>query len=72
MIAQSLVKKWEEASVGFIETKLALHGLTERLDEDWINTWKAAEAEAIEHRGEKLRIYDVQLENGQCPYQFDF
>jgi Kyakuja-Dileera-Zisupton transposase len=62
--AQALVKKWEKALVGYAETKVALDELTARLDKKWIKRWQAAEAIAVQERGEHLRIYDVQFENG--------
>ena len=64
--AQAIVKKWGKASAGYMETKIALQELTARLDAKWIAQWEAAEAIAIEERGEHLRIYDVQIENGEC------
>jgi len=63
--AQAIVKKWGKASAGYMETQVALQELTDRLDAKWIAQWEAAEAIAIEERGEYLRIYDVQTENGE-------
>jgi hypothetical protein len=63
-LAQALVKKWEKAVVGYAETKMALKELTARLDEKWVTRWQTAEAIAVQERGEHLRIYDVQVENG--------
>jgi hypothetical protein len=64
--AQAIVKKWAKASAGYMETQVALQELTARLDAKWIAQWQAAETIAIEERGEYLRVYDVQIENGEC------
>jgi len=52
--------------VGYLETKVALDGLTERLDEGWIEAWKTAEQRAVIERGDALCIYEVKTSNGEC------
>lgn len=52
--------------MGYLETKVAMDGLTDRLDENWIEAWKAAELRAVVERGEALNIYEVQTSPGKC------
>ena len=62
--ADSLSRKWAKAKKGVHDTKLAFDQLTQRLEASSIEEWTAQEHVAMEQRGERLKIYDIVLNNG--------
>jgi len=49
---------------GLSETRAAFQGLTDSLSPDQIQDWKRQEKQALRHRGDALKIYEVQQEKG--------
>jgi hypothetical protein len=45
-------------------TREAFEELTKRIDDQWISEWKKLEQDAMENRGEQLRIYDITTPKG--------
>ena len=62
--ADSLSRKWAKAKEGVHDTKLVFDQLTQRLEASLIEEWTAQERVTMEQRGERLKIYDVVLNNG--------
>ena len=59
-----LVNKYKRAVKSRENTKVAYESLTDSLEEAKVNEWRAAEKQAMEERGEYLRIYEVQESKG--------
>jgi hypothetical protein len=59
-----LLKKFQRAKKGLTETKPAYEGLADTLDAVLVSEWKQEERQALEKRGDLLRIYDVKFEKG--------
>lgn len=57
-------KKYSRAVKGLRETYSAYQGLSDSLTEEQIDLWRAQEEDAMEHRGEYLRIYEVKSVRG--------
>ena len=53
---------------GVREMKEAYEGLSELMDEETLKGWKEEEAEAMENRGEFMKIYEIKFNKGGCPY----
>jgi len=49
---------------GLSETRAAFLGLTDSLSKEQIQDWKRQEKQASRHRGDALKIYEVQQEKG--------
>ena len=64
ILVSTLRKKFEKATVGLKETSEAYLELSAALETKLIDTWKMEEQKAQVERGEALRIYDIQLEQG--------
>jgi hypothetical protein len=62
--AKSIAKKWKKALQDLKVTKLAFEEMNDRIDDGWLSEWKQLEKDAMEKRGELLRIYDVADNNG--------
>jgi hypothetical protein len=56
--------KYKRAVKGRAETHSALQGLTASLDAGQVAVWEEEAALAMAERGERLRIYDVQIPKG--------
>ena len=63
-----MVKKWTDAMKGVREMKEAYEGLSESMEEETLKGWKEEEAEAMENRGEFMKIYEIKFNKGGCPY----
>ena len=61
----TLLKKFKRAEKGLAETALAYDGLADLLDAQSVREWKQQERQAMEERGDLLRIYDLKLEKGK-------
>jgi hypothetical protein len=61
----TLLKKFKRAEKGLAETALAYDGLADSLDAQSVREWKQQERQAMEERGDLLRIYDLKLEKGK-------
>lgn len=61
-----LLIKYSRAISGLAETRPAYIKLTNSLDPNLVAEWRLAEAEAMENRGEFLRIFDLKIEKGDC------
>jgi len=61
----TLLKKFKRAEKGLDETALAYDGLADSLDAQSVREWKQQERQAMEERGDLLRIYDLKLEKGK-------
>ena len=59
-----LVNKYKCAVKSHENTKVAYESLTDSLEEAKVNEWRVAEKQAMEKRGEYLRIYEVQESKG--------
>jgi hypothetical protein len=59
-----LVGKHKKAIAGKAESHTALVELTQSLDVDLVATWREDYKNAMQTRGESLRIFQVSLENG--------
>jgi len=64
ILALMLSKKFQKALEGFSDTRAAFQGLTDSLSEERIQDWKRQEKQASRHRGNALKIYEVQQEKG--------
>jgi len=64
ILALMLSKKFQKALEGFSETRATFQGLTDSLSEERIQDWKRQEKQASRHRGNALKIYEVQQEKG--------
>jgi len=64
ILALTLSKKLKKAMEGLSETRAAFQGLTDSLSPDQIQDWKRQEKQALRHRGDALKIYEVQQEKG--------
>ncbi len=71
-IAKSLVEKWRKAVAGLHDAKSAFEELSARLKIEWVQQWKVQEMQAMEERGECLRIYDVTLPNSKYSFNINF
>jgi hypothetical protein len=60
----TLRKKFEKATIGLKDTSEAFLELSAALDSNLVETWQKDEQMAQVERGEALRIYDIQLEQG--------
>ena len=49
---------------GLSDTKAAYQGLTDSLSQEKIQDWIRQEKQASRHRGDALKIYEVQQEKG--------
>ena len=49
---------------GLSETRATFQGLTDSLSPEQIQDWKRQEKQASRHRGDALKIYEVQQEKG--------
>jgi hypothetical protein len=58
------VRKHRLAIKGRDESKAAFEDLDAKIDETSLWAWREEEQEAMENRGESLRIYEVQIEKG--------
>jgi hypothetical protein len=63
-LVSTLSKKHKKALDGLIDTSTAYAELSAALDSELIVSWQEQERKAQIERGEALRIYDVQLEQG--------
>jgi hypothetical protein len=63
-VGDTIVTKWNRATKGIRETSAAYQDLTSRLDDAWIADWTAQEQNAMEERGDALKIYVISSENG--------
>jgi hypothetical protein len=61
----SLCKKFEKAVIGLKDTSEAYFELSAALDGKLVKSWQKDEEKAQVKKGEALRIYDVQLEQGK-------
>jgi len=59
-----LLTKHKRALVGHKDTLMSYQGLSDSLDEQKLTKWRASEKEAMEKRGEYLRIFEVQTSKG--------
>ena len=64
----AMVKKWTDAMKGVREMKEAYEGLSESMEEETLKGWKEEEAEAMENRGEFMKIYEIKFNKGGRPY----
>jgi len=64
ILALTLSKKLKKAMEGLSETRAIFQGLTDSLSPDQIQDWKRQEKQASRHRGDALKIYEVQQEKG--------
>jgi len=64
ILALTLSKKLKKAMEGLSDTKAAYQGLTESLSQEQIQDWIRQEKQASRHRGDALKIYEVQQEKG--------
>ena len=64
LVVITLNKKLERALEGVKETKHGYNGLTQALLPTSIQKWEKEAEEANRKRGDHLKIYDVQLEQG--------
>lgn len=62
---RTLLKKFQRAEKGLAETASAYEGLADSLDAQSVREWKQQERQAMEERGDSLRIYDLKLEKGK-------
>ena len=46
------------------EMKEAYEGLSESMDEETLKGWKEEEAEAMENRGDFMKIYEIKFDKG--------
>jgi hypothetical protein len=60
----TLRRKFEKATIGSKETSTAFHELSSALDKESVQIWKHEEQKAQFERGDALKIYDVQVEQG--------
>lgn len=63
-LVSTLCKKFKKAKIGVKDTSEAYQDLSKALDKGLVQTWQKDEQKAQVERGEALRIYDVQLEQG--------
>ena len=63
-LVSTLHKKFDKATIGLKDTADAFLELSAALDGNLVETWKKEEQKAQVERGEALRIYDIQLEQG--------
>jgi hypothetical protein len=63
-LVSTLRKKYEKASIGLKDTGDAYHELSAALDSKLVESWRKGEEKAQVERGEALRIYNIQLEQG--------
>jgi hypothetical protein len=68
-LADTIATKWKRAQDGIKETETAYEELTDRLDNDWIEKWTRQEREAMQNRGEDLKIYVVASEKSKVSFQ---
>jgi len=54
------LKKLQKALEGLSQTRATFQGLTDSLSEEKIQYWKRQEKQASRHRGDALKIYEVQ------------
>jgi len=54
-------KKLKKAMEGLSETRASFQGLTDSLSPEQIQDWKRQEKQASRHRGDALKIYEVQI-----------
>ncbi len=59
-----LLTKNKCALDGRKHTLMSYEGLSDSLDEQKLTRWRASEKEAMEKRGEYLRIFEVQTSKG--------
>jgi len=64
ILALTLSKKLKKAMEGLSDTKAAYQGLTDSLSQEKIQDWIRQEKQASRHRGDALKIYEVQQEKG--------
>jgi len=64
ILALTLSKKLKKAMEGLSETRAAFQGLTDSLSPEQIQDWKRQEKQASRHRGDALKLYEVQQEKG--------
>lgn len=62
----TLKRKHEKAMEGIRETLNPYSGLTKALGEDKVKPWLKEEKKAMRNRGEDLRIYEIQINQGGC------
>jgi hypothetical protein len=65
ILGKALKMKYQAAVKGKETTRVAFEGLDESISEDNRNKWLKEEAEAMEKRGEYLKIYQVQIDKGK-------
>lgn len=58
------VKKHARAVKGFRETNAAFQALSQSLTNEQIESWGKQEEDAMNFRGEALRVYDVKSTKG--------
>ena len=61
---QALVTKYDSAIKGRDKSKVAFEDLDANMDELNLKEWREEEQQAMKHRGECLRIYEVKIEKG--------
>jgi len=62
ILALTISKKFQKALEGLSQTRAAFQGLTDSLSEEKIQDWRRQEKQASRHRGDALKIYEVQQE----------
>jgi len=63
--AQSLVKKYDKAVAGSRDLHEAFVGLDESVTDEQRKKWEKDEKMAMKHRGDKLEVYEVQMDKGE-------
>ena len=61
----TLLKKFKCTEKGLTETALVYDGLADSLNVQSVREWNQQERQAMEERGDLLRIYDLKLEKGK-------
>jgi len=64
ILALTLSKKLKKAMEGLSETRATFQGLTDSLSPEQLQDWKRQEKQASRHRGDALKLYEVQQEKG--------